>query len=189
MNDRLIGIFYFANAEAENEIISCENKLNEIGLSLYKKDLSGKMFNAALDFADIDIIIMSGNLLLQQLALNGTYDLLKATVVKLWSAMRRVHNNMSKIPFSIRIGRIPTPYGDKDITFKIVGDLSEKQKTLVINRAFDTVQKISEGNIHLMEKAKANEEFGGAHLLRIDPQKLSVSEIDIDAEIQKKVNS
>lgn len=146
------------------------------------------MYNAALDFADLDFIIMTGGILFQQIAVNGTYDVLKSIVVSLWSVMRRIHNNKSLIPFTIKIGQVPTPHGDKNISFKITGDLSKEQKTMVINRAFDTVQKISDGSFKLMEMTKANEAFGG-NLLLIDPQKLSVTEIDINAEIQKKMNT
>jgi hypothetical protein len=118
-----------------------------------------EMYNAALDFADLDFIIMTGGILLQQITFNGTYDVLKSIIVRLWSVMRGVRNNKHLIPFTIKIEKIPTQHGEKNILFKITGDLSKEQKTLVINRAFDTVQKISDGSFKLKEMTIANEAF------------------------------
>jgi hypothetical protein len=62
-------------------------------------------------------------------------------------------------PLYNKIEKIPTQHGEKNILFKITGDLSKEQKTLVINRAFDTVQKISDGSFKLKEMTIANEAF------------------------------
>lgn len=178
-----VGIF---GKNSEPQLEECKNKFAEKGIQLYHEDISGHCFNAALDFVDIDSIMIAAIPIFQQFMISGMYDFIKSQLVALWSIMRNSTKRMSKIPFSIKVSKIPTPAGNKNITFKIVGELTDEQKDMVIEKAFETVQKISEGTIQLMALTKAHEAFGGGNLLNIDPQSLEVSEIDIEAEIRKK---
>lgn len=200
IDEKSIGITYFAEEKTENEILHCENELRKVGITLQKINLSGTIFNSAFDFAGLDSIIISSVLLLQQLATSATYDLLKATFVKLWSAMRNANINqslvstssvkpLSQIPFCIKGRGIPTPAGVRNITFTISGDLSEEDKTLAISRIFDVVQQVAVGSRKLNETTKIHEAFDGANLMKIDPHNLSISEIDIDEELNKKIKS
>lgn len=200
IDEKSIGITYFAEEKTESEILHCENELRKVGITLQKINLSGTIFNSAFDFSGLDSIIISSVLLLQQLATSATYDLLKAAFVKLWSAMRNANINqslvstssvkpLSQIPFCIKVRGIPTPAGVRNITFTISGDLSEEDKTLAISRIFDVVQQVAGGSRILNETTRIHEAFDGANLMKIDPHNLSISEIDIDEELNKKIKS
>ena len=100
--------------------------------------------------------------------------------------LRKPEKNNSTTPFFIKVGNVPTPSGDKNISFRFSGELTDEQKTLVIEKSFETIQKISEGSMHLMALTRFHEAFSSGNLLNIDPKTLEVSEVDIEAEIRKK---
>lgn len=158
-----------------------ENELQKYHIILKTRDLNGSIMNAALDFVDYDFLVL-GYDLLQNIIFSGCYDIIKNILVNIWSSIR-VHN--SNIPFTIKINGIPTDKGSENISCKVEGSLTRKQKGEVIAKTFDLANSISNNHFILKERGKFYDAFG-AHVLRINPDDFSFSEIDIEEEIRKE---
>jgi len=187
MQKNIIGVVGFWGKDSEYILNECQEDLAKKDIFLRCHNISGHIYNSIFDFSGLDYIIINSGLILQSLLSNGLYDLLKYQIARLWGILRNQKKDISTIPFFIKIEEIPTPSGDRSISFRVSGELTDEQKTLVIEKAFEITQKISEGTIHLMNLSKFHEAFSCGNLLNIDPQNLEVSEVDIDAEVRKNL--
>ncbi len=186
MENNEIGVVGFWGKNSQHLLDECQENFAKREIALRCHNISGHVFNAIFDFTGLDFIIMNAGLILQSLVSNGLYDFLKLQITMLWGILRKPEKNNSTTPFFIKVGNVPTPSGDKNISFRFSGELTDEQKTLVIEKSFETIQKISEGSMHLMALTRFHEAFSSGNLLNIDPKTLEVSEVDIEAEIRKK---
>ena len=183
MEKNTIGIRGFWGDDSKYLLDECQKSLAKRGISLRLHNISGRAFN----FTGLDFIIMDAGLILQSLFSSGLYDFLKLQITILWGILRKPEKDDSTIPFFIKVENVPTPNGEKAISFRVSGGLTDEQKTLVIDKSFETIQKISEGSIHLRAPTKFDEASNSGNLLNINPKNLEVSEVDIEAEIRKKL--
>ncbi len=162
-------------------IANYEKELAKYNISLKKRDLNGCIMNDALDFIDYELIAL-GYSLLQSIIFPECYDILKNIILKMWETIGS-HN--SRVPFTIKINGIPTENGNENISCKIEGGLSSKQKDDVLEKTFEFANNISNNTFKLKEKSRFYNAFN-AHVFQINPNDYSFSEIDIEEEIRKK---
>ena len=181
INDNCIGVQFNSLFGDSRSLMSYSKELQYHNINLEIKDINGSIINAALDFVDYEFIIL-GYSLLQNIIFSGCYDIVKNIIIKIWNSMKS-HN--SKIPFTIKITGIPTDTGPENISCKIEGFLTSKQKGYVLEKTFDLANNISKNTLKLKERSMFYEAFG-AHVFRMDSDDFSISEIDIEEEIRKK---
>ncbi len=162
-------------------IANYEKELAKYSISLKTRDLNGCIMHAALDFIDYDLIAL-GYSLLQSMVFSGCYDILKNIILKMWETIGS-HN--SRVPFTIKINGIPTENGNENISCKIEGGLSSKQKDDVLEKTFALANSISNNTFKLKEKSIFYNTFN-AHVFQVNPNDYLFSEIDIEEEIRKK---
>lgn len=182
--NKAIGIKYFSGSCDYKLLLECETILGKYNISILKIDMQNKLLNSALDFTDLDLIAI-GYILLQNILISGSYDVFKSVIQNLWTSI--TNKSSSKIPFTIRISGIPTLDGSENIACKVYGNTTKKQKDQIIEKTFELAHNISDNQVKLMERSMFYNSFG-AHVFRIDADKLELSEIDIEKEIRKKVN-
>ncbi len=182
MKENAILIRYHSNKCDDKLLFECDEELNKQGIRLCKLDLKDTILHAALDFIDLDFIAIN-YLIIQNYMINGSYDLFKYTMLKLWSSIRP--HDIKDVPFTLRINGIPTINGPENISCKVCGPISEDQKNNIINKSFELAKSISDNNVKLLERSAFYNAFD-AHIFNIDPISLDESEIDIEAEVRKR---
>ena len=93
MKECSIGAVGFWGKDSEPLLEKCKNKFAEKGILFYHKDISGHYFNAALDFVDIDFIMIAAIPIFQQFMINGMYDFIKSQLLVI--PLR--HKNVKKL--------------------------------------------------------------------------------------------
>ena len=164
----------------------CENKLQEYATGLEKENvilsshnLSGEMYQSVFDFMDLEKIGF-GYELVRTFIYSGAYDLLKYWILKLWNILQ--NKDSSPCPFTIEIEGIPTINGLENIKCKITGELSDEQKTEVIDKTFALTKEIRDNQFILMERSVYYDAFN-AHVFKYDLQEEVYIEMDIAKEV------
>ena len=140
--------------------------------------------HSALDFADFEAIIFSYELV-KSLYYSGCYDFLKFMLLKLWNTIK--NGKASEVPFTISIEGIPTVNGPENIKCKISGPLSKREREIALEQSFGLAYQIEKHQFELLKRGRYYDAFN-AHIFTYDEENCSYTEMDIDAEIQKKVN-
>ena len=182
MDENAIYVAGFFDGYCKAELESIQGEIERQGLVLYNRDLTGRIFNSALDFTDLDLIGFSYELL-KNMINSGAYDLFKFWLFRMFKAVRGY--GKYRVPFTIEISGVPTVYGPENIKVKISDELSDDERKYVIDRTLDLAEKISNNQIKLMRQGRFQSWFGG-RIFFYDPQTSGLSEIDVDEEIRKK---
>lgn len=160
-----------------------EKELKDMNISLSKRNLKGGMYHFALDFADLEVLIFSYELI-KSFVYSGSYDIIKYMLLKLWDTTKKVCGKNT--PFTVGLSGIPTINGIENIKCKIYGRLSKKQKEKVIDKSFELAKQIEEHQYDLLKKSIYYDAFN-AHVFSYDLEKESLYEIDIEKEVKKKM--
>lgn len=183
MNAELIYAKGFLNQESLKELACIRNEMEREGLRLEQRDMTGSIYNSALDFTDLDLIAISTQCI-QSIISSGLYDVLKTWLVRLWNAMRG--DSQSKVPFTIVVDGVPTINGPETIKVKIPDGLSNSEKKYVIDKTFDLAEKIAQNQVELLKLGKYYTWFNG-HVFYYEPTEKRIQEIDVEAEVKKKM--
>lgn len=173
---------YFTDDDIR-EIEAMEDEIKKRGITLKKRNLTGHMFQSALDFMDLEIVAISHELL-TNLIYSGCYDILKSLTLKLWSIAKK--DTSSRVPFTIEIHGIPYNDSLENIKCKVEGKLSKKQKDRIIDNAFKLAQQVESHQFELLSKSIYYDAFK-AHLFKYNSENDTFTEIDLDKEIKKKM--
>lgn len=182
-NDSCIGVQFNSSFSDGDSLADYAHELQKYNIVLATRDLKGVIMNAALDFVDYDLISL-GYELLRTIMLSGCYDIIKSLIIRMWNSIRP-HN--SNIPFTIKITGIPTENGRENISCKIKGNLTSKQKEEILEKTFDLANNISNNTFKLKEKSMFYDAFN-AHIFQVDSNNISLSEVDVEKEIRKKTS-
>ena len=174
------GYFDDEDLEVLNEY---EKELADMNVSLFKRNLKGGIYNSALDFADLEVLMFSYELI-KSFVFSGSYDIIKHIILKLWDTTKKFCGE--KLPFTVGLSGIPTINGTENIKCKIYGWLSKKQKEKVIEKTFELAKQIEEHQYELMKRSIYYNAFN-SHVFSYDNEKEVLSEIDIEKEVKKKI--
>lgn len=181
MNNTIYVSGYFCNDDIKL-LNDYQTELRKENIALTYRNLSNTIMHSALDFADIELISFSYELI-RTFVINGGYDVFKHIIAKLWSFTYQ--RTKSKTVFTIEIKGIPTYDNEENIKCKVSGELSEELKKEVIDKAFNLANKIADNEYELLERSKYYDAFN-AHIFALDNEKFTLSEIDIDEEVRKR---
>lgn len=159
-----------------------KNELEENGIKLRCRDLTGSMMQSALDFIDIDLVELGWEFI-KALAIKGGTGLVIFWIKKLWKLITK--DRETPVPFTLSISGIPSITGTENIKCKISGPLSDDAKEIAILKGYELASKIEEHQYQLLEKDIYYTAVN-AHLFRYDPERETYSEMDIAAEVRKK---
>lgn len=176
------GFFYDEDKPSLDELYK---ELRENDISLTGRNLSGGIYNSALDFADLEIIAFSFELL-KNFIISGGYDILKHYILRLWKIIQK--DRSGRVPFTISIEGIPTLSGTENVKCKIPGSLSKQQKEQAVIKTFELAKQIETHQYELLKRSRYYNAFN-AHVFSFNPEDNAMSEIDIEKEIVKKTNS
>ncbi len=185
MDNSSIYVAGFFNDEDKTLLDELYKKLCKNDISLIGRNLSGGIYNSALDFVDLEIIAFSFELL-KNFIYSGGYDILKYYILRLWQTIQK--GRSGRVPFTISIEGIPTLSGPENIKCKVSGTLSNKQKEQAFIKTVELAKQIETHQYELLKRSQYYNAFN-AHVFLFDPEDNSMSEIDIEKEIVKKTNN
>ena len=172
----------FLSDKDKMQLDECRLELDKYNISLQVRNLNGTIMHSAFDFADVEIIAFSYELV-KALYYAGLYDFLKYIILKLWHTVRK--GPPSNIPFTIDIEGIPTINGPENLKFKISGSLSQDEKKIALEKSFELASQVEKHQAELLNKSIYNDAFN-ARIFAYDQQGSAYTEIDIAKEAQKK---
>lgn len=178
----IAGFFIESDKSLLNEL--CED-LQKNNISLSVRNLSGSIYNAALDFIDLEIITISFELL-KTFIFSGGYDMLKFFILKLWRIAKK--DKTSRVPFTFSIEGIPTLNGNENIKCKVSEPLSKEQREQVVDKVVELAERIEKHQFELLKRSQYFNAFN-AHIFSFDPDNGSLSEVDITKEILNLMNN
>ena len=181
-NNMLISGFF-----TEEDFISIKSfskELDSYANNVGIQNWAGIPMQSSFDYMNVEAITIAYTLL-SSLLLNGSYDLLKAFIIRVWRIISIRSPKEKAIPFTISIEGIPTVDGPNVINCKIQGCLSDEQKAIAVDKTFQIAEQIEKHHFQLM-KTYYTERCG--HLFRYDTNKGEYVEADMYAEIQEKIN-
>ena len=158
-------------------------ELKTYNVELYIENLKGMFLNASLDFVPLEIIAISFEFI-KSFVFSGSYDIIKRYIINLWNLAKKEYDY---VPFTIRIGGIPTENGEETIGCQFSEPLSDELKALAINRAFDLASQIEQHQFELLTKSRYYDAVGG-HIFSYEKGDGSFSEIDVDKEVDRRQN-
>lgn len=185
MDNSSIYVAGFFCDEDKTSLDELYKELREDDISLIGRNLSGGIYNSALDFADLEVIAFSFELL-KNFIISGGYDVLKHYILRFWKIIQK--DRSGKVPFTISIEGIPTLNGTENVKCKISGLLSKNQKEQAVIKTFELAKQIEAHQYELLKRSQYYNVFN-AHIFSFDPETDSMSEIDIEKEIIKKTNN
>jgi hypothetical protein len=183
MNESIFISGFFSDND-QKQLSECCTELENYNISLKIRNLNGVIMHSALDFADFEAVIFSYELV-KSLYYSGCYDFLKFVLLKLWNIIK--NGKASEVPFTIDIEGIPTANGLQNIKCKISGPLSKHEREIALERSFSLASQIENHQFELLKRGRYYDAFN-AHVFTYDEKDCSYAEMDIDAEIQKRIN-
>lgn len=181
MNKFMLYVAGYFDDERTRELTEYAKKLEKENVILSSHNLSDEMYQSVFDFMDLEKISF-GYEVVRTFIYSGAYDVFKYWILKLWNILQ--NKDISLCPFTIEIKGIPTLNGTDNIKCKITGELSEEQKTDVIDKTFALTKQITDNQFQLMEKSVYYDAFN-AHIFKYDLQKKEYVEMDILKEVEK----
>lgn len=181
MNGHAIYVAGYFDDKCKNKLAEYATKLKNENVILSSHNLSGELYQSVFDFMDLEKIGF-GYELVRTFIYSGAYDVLKYWILKLWHLLQ--NKESSPCSFTIEIEGIPTINGTENIKCKITGELSEEQKTDVIDKTFALTQKITDNQFQLMERSIYYDAFN-AHVFKYDLHKDEYIEMDIPKEVER----
>lgn len=175
---------YFTE-EDRSELDVYARELRDKEIPFYVRNLTGTILQAAVDFADFELIAVAYPIL-QEFMVNGGYDLTKYFILKLWHLVTKRTRNRS--PFTVSIEGIPTVNGTENIKFKVSEPLSRKDQEKFIDKTFELASQIENHQYQLLEKSRYYPAVGG-HIFVFDSERESFEEVDIEAVLNRKSES
>lgn len=181
MKNTTICIAGYFDTTSEKELIELEKELRSININLQKHNRRGEIYHSFQEFMDVEFLIFTYELL-KTFIMNGSYDVFKYSILKLWNTIQK--KNTKERQFTITIDGIPTTTGSETIRFKISGITSKKHKEMVIDKIFDLAKQVEEDQANLLMKDQFYNALNG-HIFKYDAANEMFKEIDILSEIEK----
>ena len=184
MKNTTIYIAGYFDSTDEKELTELEQELRSININLQKHNRNGAIYHSFREFMDIEFLVL-GYELLKTFIMNGSYDVFKYYILRLWNVIQMKMDD--KRQFTITIEGIPTTTGLETIKCKMSGITSKKHKEMVIDKVFDLAKRVEADQAILLEKDQFYNALNG-HVFKYDTANEEFKEIDVLKEIDKTKN-
>jgi hypothetical protein len=181
-NKQMVQLSYYRGLFDLDELEKQKARLSNAGIEFSEYDKSGIIMHSVDNFTNMVSLAINSTLvqgLLFGVLTNGSYDILKNTIVWMWNSLR--NKSLTKIHSGERIEEKEVTFGldlcidnTTRIGFRLSGDVSDELKINCIDKAFKLAKTYKRKSVPMVsEFAKFDWEKGEWYL------------VDIYKEIQK----